>query len=563
MTDVPPRTPRWSWIILILLLIFDVWYRGHTFSAFVEQRLGMRLWPVVSRSVEPLDCDEAIYAYIGKRMIAGDVMYRDLTENKPPGGYWIYQLAVGIGGANELTIRLMSVPFVLATIALVWWIGLRVAGPSAACIAAGAEVLLSTDPYLFGNGSNMEHIINLFSVASLRCFVAWDRRASVGWLAASGACVGAASLVKQPAALTGLCYVAAVVFGTRGAAVWLRSLGALAAGFASVWVLAIGVLMVQGAGGDAFEDIVRYGGALATDVPPPPGAPPFFLRCITGNADPKGVLPWPFGATDYLVWWGTGNWPIWLASVVTMGFYLSGPTSQTRRIVATWTLAAWVETFAPRLFWQHYYLLPTPGTALLIGIGLADAIRRASPLSRAAAVMLIGAIIGSSAIQVRDYLLVPAPELTARYKGGRQWIALREMGRDIKQRARIWKDPHLYIWGWQSPLHLYSALDGVTPHVFADPLLKEHAEDGHPLIRPRIDRIMSDLREKKPELIFCGYPPFPSLREYLLENYYRQDSGRMPPSGEGLWIRKEDFSRFEGLRYRGPTTRDRHLGLRS
>ena len=33
---------------------------------------------------EPLDCDEAAYAYIGHRILRGDVMYRDLTENKPP-----------------------------------------------------------------------------------------------------------------------------------------------------------------------------------------------------------------------------------------------------------------------------------------------------------------------------------------------------------------------------------------------------------------------------------------------------------------------------------------------
>ena len=28
-----------------------------------------------------------------------------------------------------------------------------------------------------------------------------------------------------------------------------------------------------------------------------------FIRWITGNADPTGQLPWPFGTTDYLVWW--------------------------------------------------------------------------------------------------------------------------------------------------------------------------------------------------------------------------------------------------------------------
>ena len=106
---------------------------------------------------------------MGHRVLRGDVLYRDLTENKPPLGYWIYTMAVAIGGYSELAIRLMAIPFVLATIAAVWWIALRLGGPLAACVAAGLYVLLSTDPFLFGNGSNLEHFINLFAVLSLAC----------------------------------------------------------------------------------------------------------------------------------------------------------------------------------------------------------------------------------------------------------------------------------------------------------------------------------------------------------------------------------------------------------
>ena len=37
-------------------------------------------------------------------------MYRDLTENKPPLGYWLYALGVALGGYNELAIRLLPDP---------------------------------------------------------------------------------------------------------------------------------------------------------------------------------------------------------------------------------------------------------------------------------------------------------------------------------------------------------------------------------------------------------------------------------------------------------------------
>ena len=67
----------------------------------------------------------------------GDVLYRDVTENKTPLGYWLYTLAVLVGGYNELAIRIMPIPFVLATIALVWWIAGKLGGQVSACLAAG------------------------------------------------------------------------------------------------------------------------------------------------------------------------------------------------------------------------------------------------------------------------------------------------------------------------------------------------------------------------------------------------------------------------------------------
>jgi hypothetical protein len=50
---------------------------------------------------EPLDCDEAAYAYIGHRILQGGVMYRDLTENKPPLGYWLFTIVVAIDGIGN------------------------------------------------------------------------------------------------------------------------------------------------------------------------------------------------------------------------------------------------------------------------------------------------------------------------------------------------------------------------------------------------------------------------------------------------------------------------------
>ena len=136
------------------------------------------------------------------------------------------------------------------------------------------------------------------------------------------------------------------------------------------------------------------------------------------------------------------------------------------------------------------------------------------------------AIAATLVIQVRCYLLVPPQELTVRYKGGGQWVVLRALGRELARRSSVWPDPHLYIWGWQSPLHFYGKLDGVTRHFFVDNLLRDQAEREHPLIKPRIAEIMSALRDRPPALIFVGYAPFPALRAFLRDRYL--PSGLVP-----------------------------------
>lgn len=563
------RPPPWAWLALLAILLFDVWWRGHTFGPSVRERLGVNLWPVTGIESEPLDCDESAYAYIGRRINRGDVMYRDLTENKPPGGYWLYALAVALGGANEWTIRVMPVPLVLLTIILVWWIGLRLSGPLAATVAAGVYAVLSTDPYLYGNGANLEHALNLCAVASLAFMVRALRGGGHGALVTAGFFLGMACLVKQVAFIHVIIYIFVLLIRKSDSDVPItfidrvRDVGALEAGFMAVWMIAGGVLIAQGAGLSAFDDIFRFGGALVTDTPPASNQPPFFVRWFTGNADPNsGEIPWPFGETDWLVWWGAGTWPIWLIGIVGLARLVLRPTDGPRRLVAAWTASAWVQVALPGLFWPHYYLLPTPGLALAVAVLLADAIKEARSIPgrwrRLPLMCVISATVAALGwtlvIQVRDYLLVKPQMLTIEYKGGRQWVAMRDLGRVMERRSAVWPSPRLFVWGWQSPLYLYSGLDSVTSEFFANELLKAHADGNHPVVRPHIDRLMRDLRARPPELIFAGDPPFPALRDFLLERgYHRSRFGPMPPDGpgstdmRGLWVEPGRADQFEEL----------------
>lgn len=544
----PERSAQaaWPYLILVIVLIFHVWLRGHAFGPALRDLTGLNAYPVTSAESEPLDCDEAIYGYIGKRLSEGAVMYRDLTENKPPGGYWIFAAAVALGGPTELTIRLLPLPFVLATTVLVWWVTRRLKGNLAATLAALTFVMVSTDPFLYGESANMEHLINCCSFAALAFFLSGSSgNRHWAWLA-SGACLGLATLIKQTSAINIPLFATAILLnrGGTGRSRW-HGLATFGLGLAGVITLAVVVLVGQGAGPQALEDIVRYGRALATETPPAPNAPFWPIRWLTGNADPGGELPWPFGQTEYLVWWGTGSWPVWLASVPAFfGFWRGESASAERRLVAAWTLSAWIQVALPGLFWQHYYLLPVPGLAVLVAIFLADQVGLALLPGRRRSLHVLVALAMTAGLgwtvrlQAVEYLGV-APEGLVKDRGGPQWLANRALGREIARRTSGLPHPTLFVWGWQGPLYFYSGLDGVTPQVFVDDFLKAHAATDHPRARPRIERTMRDLRGNPPTVVFAGYPPFPELQEFLTDRYFRS---QIAP---GLWVERSMYGAFE------------------
>ncbi len=538
---------------LFFVLIFDVWWRCHTISGSVREKIGFAPWPVVAEA-EPLDCDEALYAYMGKRMVLGDVMYRDLTEFKPPLGYWIYALAVRIGGPTELCIRLIPIPFVLATIVLIWWITFRVSGPFAAVFASFLYSIMSTDPYVYANGANMEHFMNLFSTTAFALTVhAWTARKPMTW-AAVGALIAAASLVKQVAFLPLLPLALCLLFRKTDESRRSKLLSVLAilAGFALIWTVVLGILSAQGALRDAYEAIFRYGGALASQTPADPQQYSFFVRWIVGNTDPAGLLPWPFGKTDGRAWWAAGLWPIWLASIpITIVALLKRDVF--RQLVAAWVLISWLEVAMPGLFWQHYYMLPIPGIAILIAITFSDCVTgfrshkaRSKLIYGLAVLSLLVATVATVVIQTRDYFLVSPDNITTRYKGGRQWVVLRQFGTDLGKRARGLDSPRLFVWGIHSPLLFYSHLDSMTRQIFVDPLMLADAQrilinnaGVERLLNPRKTRTILDLNSARPELIFLGAPPFPALEQFVTKNY-RQVRDYIP----GLYVRNDLITRF-------------------
>lgn len=548
------------------ILVLAVWLRCRTIAPEIQAMWGLRLWPDAGMRGEPLDCDESYYAYLGRRIAQGDVLYRDLTENKPPLGYWLYALPAVFGGASELSVRILPIPFALATIVLCWASARKVAGPLAGLAAALALATIGTDPFVFGNGANLEHFMNCFSTAALAILL--HRPGRPAWLFGAGVLIAAASLVKPPAAVNLLPALAALAMAEdrlratsrrRWALARLGRAGSLLVGFASLWGPALLILALQGALAAGLEDFGTYARGLALATPADPSQPSRWVRWLTGNASPEGRLPWPFGPSTYLAWWGAGLYPLWaVAAPITLALLFNRRGG--RGLIALWTLCAWVQVVAPGLYWQHYYMLLLPPLAIGFGTALVDvkrafweAIRRKRTAAAVACFPgLVGLLLAASTtlvIQWQEYVRTTPELMVERDKGGKQWLALREFGERLRRaspEAFGTHRPKIVIWGIQSPLYIYAHCDSATRHGFTDDLLKNLARENGAaektsraladLASRRLDEIARDVREKRPELVFAGYPPFPKLAAILKERYF---PAQRFPNDMGLWVRSD------------------------
>src|SRR6266540_3778968 len=94
--------------------------------------------------VQPMGPDQGLYAYVGDRILHGELAYRDAWDQKPPGIHYVY---AGLRSISSRDVVVPAADLAAATLvaALVWVIGARLGGPVAGGVSAVVFLLLS-DP---------------------------------------------------------------------------------------------------------------------------------------------------------------------------------------------------------------------------------------------------------------------------------------------------------------------------------------------------------------------------------------------------------------------------------
>jgi hypothetical protein len=96
--------------------------------------------------VQPMGPDQGLYAYVGDRILHGELPYREAWDQKPPGIHYIYA-ALRAVSAKDVVVPAADLAAAASVAALLWLIGSRLCGPLAGGLSAALFLLLS-DPSL-------------------------------------------------------------------------------------------------------------------------------------------------------------------------------------------------------------------------------------------------------------------------------------------------------------------------------------------------------------------------------------------------------------------------------
>ena len=194
----------------------------------------------VTTIVEPLGIDQSLWASAVRGMSRGQLLYRDVWEQRPPGIYFTYLWSFTLLGWRESTVAWMDLTATALTTGLIYLIGRRLASHTTGALAAAMYSALTMPAWLYRYGGILERSVCETFIVVCVCFAVLSadnlrRRGSLRTAFFFGIWTSVAALYKPNAALyfpalLAWAIVAAEPSVGRSGRFWFRATGVAIAG---------------------------------------------------------------------------------------------------------------------------------------------------------------------------------------------------------------------------------------------------------------------------------------------------------------------------------------------
>lgn len=144
-----------------------------------------------------LESDSSVYAYIGSAIAHGQVLYRDVWEQKPPVGLYLNALAIMLYGQNPWSIWWLNSLWIAISTVLFFLLIKKMFGLPAGMIASSFFVVAVMIPDIFQGGNLMEIYGLLPQVLLIGATFAFFRTRLNRWVVVAGIIACISFLTKQ------------------------------------------------------------------------------------------------------------------------------------------------------------------------------------------------------------------------------------------------------------------------------------------------------------------------------------------------------------------------------
>lgn len=483
---------------------------------------------------QPMGPDQGLYAYVGERILAHDLAYRDAWDQKPPGIHYVYAALRAIS-RNDVMVPAADLAAAVLIAALLWVTGSRLGGPAAGGLAAVFFLLLADPGMERYGGMRVRAQAETFIALAVAGAVALGTRGARGaqdgrgaWGAlGAGVLIGAAFALKYNAGLYGIVVLAA--FALTGG-LTLVDAALVAAGALVIPLVLLAVFWSGGAIDDLYQATIVYNVRYSQET-------------YAGRLDVLRFL------VTFPIRHAAGN-PLWfVGGLGCLALAAAGFRRRALWIPVAWTAAACVSiAINGSRELPQYFVQAAPALALAGGLAAAVVLGRAPVAARWIAAIAVAygcwrvgsdpfpKKVAANAWLDAQYLAGRVDRRTqlARYGGARsvdKYSALdnADIGAFLAQRTR--PDETVYVFGFSSASYVYADRRSASRFFWSRPVIldfnREHGGYGIAGLRSDLDRnrpayVVLQQHDWSPDVQDSA--PFflsqPALSDWLHANYH-------------------------------------------
>ena len=488
---------------------------------------------------QPMGADQGLYAYIGERILAGDVPYRDAWDQKPPAVHYTYAVmravwpGEGVAAAADLLVAILVA-------ALLARLGATLASVTVGRVSALLFLFLSDPGFQRLAGVSVRAQCETFIAAAITAAMVLLVRGAPTWTktAGAGALLGLAFAFKYNAAAYGGALVLALWAAGR---LSIRQLTLLGAGTLAAPALLLFVFASAGALPDLYDATIGYNLLYSGETYRGPlHFAGYLLSFPVGHARVDAL--WLLGGAGCAVLLATAVGrrerliaPAWVAAACLV-IAVNGSRGLPQYFVQAQPALALAAAWAGAVLWSRRPLVNAAALALI-----AVAVWRVNDFSNLAGNLVHDGryVLGESS---REAHLERYGEAGARKYSA---LAMHRLAGFIRERTTAGE--RIYVFGFASGTYVQADRESASRFFWSRPVIVNFnaGEPGYGIeglhqdleaARPAV--VALQVRDWEPDVANSAafFMATPRLSEWLIAGYERVQG----PAGFETWIRRSD-----------------------